>query len=865
MEFRCSASALGVRSASGGGTMISRRIIFSLVTLVVLVCFVGEPLYGQGARGGVWGGESKTRTLLPSQSLTQTPLSLSAPPFCVQQITELPRLLQLNDQKRRAAIAFKDAIRPIFDAYKDIRPDDLAARVRANPKELETAFVDPIIDQTFDAFLQEVSQFQGELDRILANTTAPRCYPAKTKDLQMLAALMLQQGLDVRASPILTSNTRLLPRAYDNKYIVADQIPFKIVKGTIDRQRADVKSGLQELGLYLAGSGEDMIIWDDALSESGEAILRALDAKGFAAMKPEVVSNMAPLFMFTCDFSGIGQGGRSPSCAFLMNHKDLLKEAIQKDGNKWNGGEVTFWDRIHGKLVSFPVGTTGAQHCLTVNPSALAESYDADALNFGDCGMANTIYACPKSLAGNRQVYAHLCHRCSSSQGKKGGAGVDLGLGGGGSGAASFGGEGGGGRSGAASLEGGGQGIIDVFGGGAAPSIQDRAGGSSALTGNAGVENAIDRLCGMGDLPGGTSQGTIPASLGCDIAHQTDQPSCGPAPEESVTNRAPVHDGVPTGGDCRANRLASGNDTLAAQLARGLQQARTNFSGEGRTAGGGETLKKMWELKTATVPVAPTRAARWAATFNLGTGASLKVGLASSLGKGGMIILKGLVFGVVGNVLWLLMDAMEGTTQDAAADMIPTPAPDPIPITPAPDPDPAAPAKDSKTAAGAADSLRPNFGDCTYAAGELKKMNECWGKEIAEGMSAFGRGKTPLDLESGRRPMGPMERTGSDQGSAVSTIPEVCTLPGAPAVPQGGLANTCAAMTCGRASAGASGCCGMSQATFDAASQCPFCNGAPALGPNGRCLSECPVQQRTREPLPGPGPRPTSGPAGRMK
>ncbi|MCE9624699.1 MAG: hypothetical protein K8R69_04465, partial [Deltaproteobacteria bacterium] len=215
--------------------------------------------------------------------------------------------------------------------------------------------------------------------------------------------------------------------------------------------------------------------------------------------KESFLRDVAPIFLLTCDVSGVGRGMKSPSCAFLANHKDLLKVGIQNNG--WSCGAVTSWDFKNGRLASFPIAATnGAQNCETADALALVDSFSSTVTNFGDCGTANRLYACPKMIGG-KLAYPNLCHLCEVPANALDPTqfGEDL----------------------------------DAMG----PTL----GSVSQLCGQFGPQSPPG--------VGGAASHPIPPSIGCEITHESQQ-VCGSTPTNAGSQLSNALAGAPTGNDC---------------------------------------------------------------------------------------------------------------------------------------------------------------------------------------------------------------------------------------------------------------------------------------------------------------------------
>lgn len=248
-----------------------RKRFFSFVTFLVLFCFLHGNLHAQSSGRGffvdkVSKAPNSTQQALSNNAISSQSNSARPNSFCLHQVSGLNNLLQQNESKHQAAVAFKEVVKPIFTRFKDLTPEELRNIAQNDPQTLRSAIDTPAFEQTFNTFHQQLWSFERELDRVLQNTSAPSCYPALSKDLHSLAALYFQQGLDKKVSPALTSSTRKLHAPYADHYVIADQIPFNIMKSSVDGQCGTAKQGLQELALYLAGASSfDMAIFEKGL------------------------------------------------------------------------------------------------------------------------------------------------------------------------------------------------------------------------------------------------------------------------------------------------------------------------------------------------------------------------------------------------------------------------------------------------------------------------------------------------------------------------------------------------------------------------------------------------------------------------
>lgn len=740
---------------------------------------------------------------LNKQSASTSPTSTSNSPICVQKISALSNLLQLNESKQRAALEVKDAIKPILSRF-----ENNIAITAAELNVIDNAITNSGFVQKLEAFSQQARNFKQESNRLWQSITPPRCYPAITTDLHIFVALLFQQELD-KLSPVFRTTVPGLAREYEDRYIVAENIPYKILKGQIEDNKIHTKQALQELALYLASAGAyDLALWGKALNEAIKTIFAKMDAQGLSAMKADVMLDFAPILLLTCDVEGAGKGIAAPSCASLNENRSLLIEALQK--SSWRTGEITLWDRIHGKLVSFPVGRAGTQNCVTADPLVLVNSFSNEALNYGDCGMANLIYACPRNVGG-QQMYPHLCHLCKSP-------GADPAAIMGRPGPAGGAGRGGSDASGVVSSGGGG-------GSGGGSSLRDRLGGSAALNGIS-TESIRDMFCSQagGNLPDGSSSANrIPEAADCEIIHET-QEVCGVTSAPNLT--LPL-EGAPTGDNCGKAGPFAGPMNPNGGVSRAMIEAMLKskmgnvpptkgvgqpISGQGVPSG--ELLKAQEAQKAAQTAAERESLAQYASE------ALTQIVQAAASTTSSFLI------GIIGPVI-------EETLKRLDPNHTPPPT----------------------------DSIRPSIPECTYFGQVMKEMNSCMEQQINAGAEAMGRPMRGLPSGGIRPPDDRKAHPTQDQEGTnpPSSVPDVCTLAGAPSTPSGGNA-ACGMMMCGQPNLSSSNCCGRSSSDVNLAANCPVCDGVPAIGPDGRCMTECPVEPRGTAPSPGPRPSPPGGP-----
>ncbi|GEM_PF-5645988 len=806
--------------------------------------------------------------------------------FCIQKISELPHLMRLYEEKKRAAAELIDSAYPTIRAHRNFTAEEMR---QVDPQAIENVLVAAGFDQKLNAYIQKYSLLNTELERVFNSTPLPRCEPSVIKDMMIVTALMLQQTLEATGSVFLSQNVRKLERSFDYKMPIGDQLTFEIIRSSINGQ-IDMRA-LHDVALYAASGGSERILWEKGLYEGVNKILRQLDAKGQGSAKPLFMGHVFPILLVTCDAAGVNKGMQAPSCKLINEQSALLKEFARSGKAK----EVIALNRIgtKPKLIVFPVGTTDVQNCNTVNFPALIELYTPERLNYGDCPVANVIFNCPRTL-GNQQAYINDCSygALCNPWGR-----ISL-LGAGGA-------PSGGGRQelagGSTSSAASGVGRVSTGNG---PALSDRL-AASGPTGFNPADLQSQFCSGNNTLSSAASSAQIPDLGGCSPIHQTAK-FCG---MESADGTIIPEMGAPTGDDCgvrgrapavggglspgmaaayrlkltaefigRETAKALGKAELAAQKAA-VKGAAEKWAAEvaaeeaatkgASTAGGvaglantlgsflfsvGEAVLKALQQNQTPTPGVPPMANNNSGNTGSGSGSSGESG--GSGGTGGATASNG--SGSSGN-----NSSGNSTTQSGSGGT------------------PAGEVPSNEGGSAVADSFDPTPASCTALGKELIALKQCIIEEIQPGLEAMGKGKlgaAKLGNVGSGKPSGDGRKalyTG-DGPTPVDpqTSPDLCVggpLAGAPAPSGGGAKKGCEAIVCpnpGNPAVLGQACCGQSPRDIEVGGACPLCDGKPAFGPDKQCLSECPRVEtnvpttgeggRTPPTRPGAGPGPTN-------
>lgn len=483
----------------------------------------------------------------------------AAPPatVCVHRIAGLKGLLGSNERKRVAGVALKNSAEPFIEHFRNLSLEERGELVRQEQDKITgelAKYLPEDFGQKIGNYARELGAFEKELARVEQTISPPACYPTISKDLGTFLATKFADVVEGKLTPLFTSHVQSIPRWCDNRFIVADQTLFNIMKTAIDGRYQD-RRWSQELALYLACAGSEIRLLDKAVYEGGQAVLAMIDQRGWATAKPMFVGLLAPILMSMCDVSGINNPN-AKSCAFLRENNALWVKDIQTTGLR--GGGVYLWDRQSAQFVFFPVGKprTGAQNCTAVNPAALANTYGSRGmLNFNDCGMALNIASCPQTLGG-QQFYPNLCHRCDDTQKK--------------------------GNSNAPSPP-----LLTM-----GPGVGQQ--GSTNVTGSPNEEGFLDAQCsliGENRLRGGGNTVSSQNRCGPSLYDQTHPHVCGAdqTPNPRSANMARTFFGAPTGERCRDSGLTSGTDPRIIAPSVKAAMARA-FAAEGLVMQGVEPI-----------------------------------------------------------------------------------------------------------------------------------------------------------------------------------------------------------------------------------------------------------------------------------
>ncbi|MCE9625809.1 MAG: hypothetical protein K8R69_10235, partial [Deltaproteobacteria bacterium] len=251
--------------------------------LLALYCFFTVSPHGiQAATTPIAGlTAAKPATTLPAatSSLANAQAAKTAAPLVCGKITSLQGLLQTNENSHGSAVALKELLKPIISRFKDLSAPEIETLLRGDPEAFNKALSSPLYANSYGIFIQNLRRLNVEANRLFSGMTQAGCLSPKelrsSKDFRTLTAVYFQQWLYSTATPLLRSTTRRLAPEYDDQYIIADQIPFTIMKSGIEDQCANQIAALQKLALYLAGAGEfDLSLFELSLFYGGELILK---------------------------------------------------------------------------------------------------------------------------------------------------------------------------------------------------------------------------------------------------------------------------------------------------------------------------------------------------------------------------------------------------------------------------------------------------------------------------------------------------------------------------------------------------------------------------------------------------------------
>lgn len=799
---------------------------------------------------------------VPTASSPIAPSTLRPASFCVHQVNGLDQLLRSNKLKRQANLRLRDAIAPIVKDYKDLTVDELGDLEDSNPGMLEKLLLDADFDDKINSVAKHQVSFRNAFNRTWSAMTEPRCFPVVAKDFLTLSAVGFQHGIEEVAGPLLHSTARYVPDEYEN-YIVAEQIPYKILRGLIDNKYDTIaKRALEQLAFYLAGAGAaDIQLFEHGIVNSAEFILTKYREQGMQEFEARFVHLIAPIFVMTCDSAGINRGLGAPSCSFLNRHSQQLQDGVREMNGGWAGGELTLWSREYGQLISFPVGITGATSCNEFDPNIFARSFTNGALNFGDCGMASVVRHCPQTM-GNTRVYAHLCHLCNSQGAGEG----DI--------------------RGRPAPSGSRNNNNSGFEGGSTVSVGGRSGGLSSRAqdflnrngptsiGGVDVQSVKQQLCGQAG--NGIQSHDYPKPDQCGVQHQ-EQTVCG-ADANEVAGSETAFAGAPTGQQC--NDLAAGGgdlspaalkaawDRLIPSVEQSLEKLAEKIATPAERAAlerlktinpklYEQTVKQLVEGSLKSAGQQLGNAGRGVASFITAVGSRL-------IGVAFIIVSPEVIQRLQQNPnAQPVPIAQTGTnnnngsnnstnnngdtqvasnTTSSSSGTTPGASPANPTIRPAP-----------------ADGFEPGDDDCTYVGQLMKAVNSCHFEQLNRGLTAAGR---PMRQAPARGSIGPdrgpkSHPTGDEveETDAVGAchIGELAT-PARSGIISGGGCGLANAMICGDLSSSAASCCGQTE-YVNLAENCPVCDGVPAVLPNGRCASECPMESQPQG-TPSTGPRP---------
>lgn len=857
--------------------VLKRRKLFSLILLLAFTCFTS-------CQGG--GGFSKLidRVVDKIKDTLEKPQPAPAaqviqPPFCVQQVPGLANILQHNEELQKLAIAVKDSLKPFLASFRDKTTTELNDAFHADPKIFENAFPRDF-GQKINAFAQQLSSFKNELEDAWRTTPSPRCYPVINKDLHTLAALTFQELLYERAL-LVTTDVRDSSQYAKGLFPVADHVPFTILKGAIDGKcqpppkgtkkisqgselfprvagsespvvedilRDDsAKKGLSDLANYLAIAGiDDFRIFEWASYDSAEMVFKKIDKYNFSNVKPDIMLDLAPVFLLIYDVGVVGRNLKSLSTKFLHDHNELLKEGLRRNGNSWRCGEINVWDRWIGRLTSFPTSgpVTCTQNCTVADAVALANTFGSlAAVNYGDCGEANLIQAGPRKV-GDQSMYPNLCHLCKeqTTTGYPGGGPTLYGPGG---------------------IAPGGP--TEVSDPAASPLGRMFGGDSSLITEARDIQSKICPQLG-GAYPNGSGSADSGPKSDCKpIPSEKPQRYCGI--EVVGDSRVEPEFGAPVGKNCglRGPFVGPRPAPTPAQISALFRE----FYGAAGKYGAGEAAYGVEASEAVTEPA-----------IEAIKGAAPKGGRLSSLIAGAATWV-GRLIGIACFFFTPSADPSKSSAPPPIATNTTTSSTDSssgeLASNDRPDKKSGGGggemgAGDSGADTGAAppdtfvvDSANPLAGDCTAFGEAVKKLNECqeeWIGEVLEGAGMGTKGKRSIKSGELYPPRDwyahPVEIVAPSSSFEVGDGCVPSESPGLSGSVTGCEMKLCANPDNPLASSPTQGnCCGLNVADVNLAEQCPICDGVPAIGPDKKCLPECPI--RSREPSPPP-PGPLPGP-----